>query len=464
MKNLVWLRQDLRLSDNPALYHAASQGELIVIYIYDTENPAQYKLGGASKWWLRHSLKSLIADFKKHDIQLIIKKGDPFKILTELIDAENITALYYNRCYEPFAIKRDTKIKQELAIEVNSYNASLLYEPWQIKNGQGQFFKVFTPFWKACLNFATPEEPLETPDLKAATHQQKSLTVNELDLLPKNPDWSVGFDKQWQVGEQAAQDKLHNFLDTGLKNYATERDLPAEVNGTSILSPHLHFGEISSRQIFQAVKFHEELHPAKDTSYSIKRYVAELGWREFSYYLLYHFKELPEQAFNKKFSNFPWQNDKNHLQAWRKGLTGYPIVDAGMRQLWQSGWMHNRVRMIVASFLTKHLLIDWRLGAEHFYDCLLDADLASNSASWQWVAGSGADAAPYFRIFNPIMQSKKFDSNGEYIKKWVPELAHLDTKYLHEPWLYEGELDYPKPLVEHFFARDRALQTYQKIK
>jgi deoxyribodipyrimidine photo-lyase len=473
---LVWLRQDLRLSDNPALYHAASTKDSIIpIYIYDEIVPQQWQIGGAQRWWLHHSLTKLSEQFAKKGMALILRRGDPKKILPEIIKATQANAIYWNRCYEPYARQLELALQNKLAslnIEVKSFEGNLLFEPNAIKNQQGSYYKVFNAFWRACLSSHEPGTPLAIP--KLSTHSQKKIHSDQLSdwqLLPTKPNWAKNWGKLWVIGELAAQKKLTRFLENQLNNYAEARDIP-NIDGTSLLSPHLHFGEISPRQIWYATK--QALMHASKSHRHAERFLAEIGWREFSYYLLYHFPKLPEQPFQHKFSGFAWRYNKKDLQAWQRGLTGYPIVDAGMRQLWQTGWMHNRVRMIVASFLTKDLLIPWQQGEAWFWDTLVDADLASNSASWQWVAGSGADAAPYFRIFNPSLQGKKFDPEGEYVRRWIPELAKLPNKFTHTPWQATSEIllkagirlgtDYPRPIVDHDISRKTSLELFKQLK
>lgn len=462
---IVWFRQDLRLYDNPALTYASEHHDNIIpIYIFD-EN-VKPSLGAAQRWWLHHSLNNLSDSFHKHHAELFLLRGDSDNILETLSKQHDVEAVYWNRCYEPDSLRRDAKIARHLKsknIDVESFNASLLVEPWDIENKQGNHFKVFTPFWKTLKSQFHPRELLPIPKMK----QKIKIESDNLDnwsLLPTHPDWSKGLSQTWQIGEAAAIKQLETFIDTHLDDYDTDRDRPA-VLGTSRLSPHLHFGEISPLQIWYAVSDTLSTHP--NWNQSSERYLTELGWREFSYHLLYHFPKLPSQNFNSKFDRFPWKQSKKMLRAWQHGETGFPIVDAGMRELWETGYMHNRVRMIVASFLTKDLLIDWRKGEDWFWDTLVDADLANNAMGWQWVAGSGADAAPYFRVFNPVLQGEKFDKSGEYVRRWVPELASLPDKYIHQPWNAPEDflqtIDYPEPIVDHKAARDRALAIYKKL-
>lgn len=465
---IVWFRQDLRLCDNPALVEACLHHDFIIpIYILDEVTTL---LGGAQRWWLHHSLTSLNEDLKKVGLSLCLRQGNAFNILEQLVQDHRIDAIYWNRCYEPIAIERDTVIKKKFqgcGVRVVSTNGSLLNEPWTITNKTGHFFKVFTPYWQACLKqINLPEEYRISTTPK--TFEVHSESLASFKLLPTKPNWASAFENYWQPGEKGAHIKLQHFVDSNLKGYNTSRDQPAK-DTTSKLSPHLHFGEISPWQIWRAI---ETIKPDKDCELkSVERFLSEIGWREFSYHLLYHTPTLATSNFKPHFNNFPWNNNDIFLKRWQKGQTGYPIVDAGMRELWHTGYMHNRVRMIVASFLTKDLLIDWRLGAKWFLDTLVDADLASNSAGWQWVAGCGADAAPYFRIFNPVLQSEKFDPYGEYIRRWVKELNMVKDKWIHSPWCApQGELglslgkDYPTPMINHAEARTLALIHYQMMK
>lgn len=462
-KKIVWFRQDLRIQDNPALFEAAQVGEVVPVYILDIDSRNKWPQGGASKWWLHHSLQTL----KASGVPLIFRKGKPLEVLRELIQETGADSIYWNRCYEPYSIERDKEIKAQLG-NVNSYNGSLLFEPWTVKTKTGSFYKVFTPFWKACLEGAQPRKNLVNPDIKYSRKLPYSLQLEDFNLLPKNPDWSSDFTKYWQPGEVGAHDALDSFLEDKLFQYAEGRDYPAR-DATSRLSPHLHFGEISPNQIWNAV--HKSCDPYDKNT---QRFLAELGWREFSYNLLYHHPALPSEPFQNKFTALPWDDNESLLNSWQKGQTGYPLIDAGMRELWATGYMHNRVRMITASFLTKHCLIPWQQGEAWFWDTLVDADLANNAASWQWVAGCGADAAPFFRIFNPVTQSQKFDSSGEYIRRWVPEVQQFSDKDIHTPWRSSQEIqtkagcvigkDYPFPVVDLDTGRARALDAYNVLK
>lgn len=472
---IVWFRQDLRLTDNPALQYALLNGAIVPIYIWDESVSTEWSMGSASKWWVHHSLTSLSESLEKLGHTLHILKGDPIDVLEHLIGITGATAVTWNRCYEPYSIHRDQNIKSVLTqrgVNVKTFNASLLFEPWTIHPINGDFFKMFTPFWKQCL-----KQPIGSiVDSLSLLKKVKpypmpiadSCSVDALNLQPTNPNWATGFDQFWHPGEAGALKAFQSFLNK-IHQYKVSRDF-LDQDGTSKLSPHLHFGEISPRYLWQTCQTLLEVQP--DHAGNIHCFLTEIGWREFSYHLLYHVPDLPTQPFRTQFKNFPWQDDSLRFQAWKQGKTGIPIVDAGMRELWQTGYMHNRARMIVASFLTKNVLIAWQNGEAWFWDTLLDADLANNSASWQWVAGCGADAAPYFRIFNPVLQGKKFDPSGDYVRRWVPELKALNTKYIHHPWEAPESIltaanvrlgqTYPLPIVDLQTSRRRALDAYKQ--
>lgn len=468
--SLVWFRQDLRVKDNPALQAAVDFGSVVPIYIKDTSIKNEEQPGGASNWWLHHSLQALNKRLNGH---LQFFEGDPELVLTELVDKFGATGVFWNRCYEPAAIERDTRIKQTLkdaGCAVASFNASLLWEPMSIRKQDGGVYRVFTPYYrKGCLQAASPRYPMSSPDrITYSKVDNLGTSLEKLGLLP-TLNWADDFSNHWQPGEEGAASKLSEFISNAASDYEDQRNIPS-VKGTSRLSPHLHFGEISPNQAWYALidAFNQPDNKHLDC------YLSELGWREFSYYLLFHFPTLPTENFNQQFNHFSWRNKDDEFTAWCKGNTGIPIVDAGMRELWQTGYMHNRVRMIVGSFLVKNLLVDWRKGERWFWDCLLDADRASNAASWQWVAGSGADAAPYFRIFNPVLQGQKFDKHGEYVKTYCPELANMPDKYIHKPWdapqnilSHAGVVlgkNYPNPIADLKASRQRALDAYAETK
>ena len=466
-KAIHWFRQDLRLSDNPALYDGAKNNSILPIYILDDKNSKDLSMGAASRFWLHHSLASLDKSLNEN---LSIYRGDPLEILLDIINRLNIEEIYWNRCYEPWRIKRDTLIKKELesnGIKVTTLNGSLLWEPWTIKKGDGTPYKVFTPFFrKGCLLSDEPRKPLPTPNNLDFLHDNdKSLEINDLALLP-SIRWDIEMKPFWNIGEDGANKRLSEFLDNGIANYKKGRNFPAKPF-VSRISPHMHFGEISPNQAWYAAK-------NKGNDASTDHFLSELGWREFSYTQLYFNPELPKKNLQSKFDQFPWDDNPNNLSAWQRGQTGVPMVDAGMRELWLTGAMHNRVRMVVGSFLVKNLLLHWHHGERWFWDCLVDADLASNSASWQWIAGCGADAAPYFRIFNPVTQGEKFDSDGEYIRKYIPEIKALSNKYLFCPWEAPKEeldkagivlgQDYPNPVIDLKESRQKALDAFKSLK
>ena len=477
---IVWFRQDLRLGDNPALVAAVATGHPIIpLYILDDATPAKWRMGAASRWWLHGSLAALAQAFSSRGRTsasrptLVLRRGDAIQILPRLVAETQARGVYWNRCYEPHAVRRDRHIKETLlreGIEAKSFNASLLFEPWTVKTGSGTPFRVFTAFWRACAPLPV-EAPLPPPgDIKGiGDGSPAGDALADWRLLPR-PDWASGLRATWQPGEANAEAQLQRFLDDGIAGYRDNRDHPS-LRGTSRLSPHLQFGEIGPRQIRHAVELHQH---AKGNTQDAETFLKEIGWREFSYHLLFHFPALPESPLRPGFADFPWRKDPEALRAWQRGQTGYPIVDAGMRELWATGWMHNRVRMIVASFLVKDLLLPWQTGEAWFWDTLVDADLANNSASWQWVAGCGADAAPYFRIFNPVLQGERFDPDGDYIRRWVPELATLPKAVIHAPWNASPAIlsdngvslgrDYPLPIVDHGAARDRALAAFAALK
>lgn len=467
---VVLFRQDLRLHDNPAFWHAAHSGApLIALYILDDKTPGKWKIGGAQRWWLYHSLKALQKSLKKLGIDLIALKGSKVEILKELIAKYLPQAIYINRCYEPFAIEEESSIqKMSVDIPIHLFKSTLFTEPGTISNNEGKPYKVFTHFYHTWSKLANIDEPL--PEPKGPLLQFQKLRGEDIEnwgLLPSHPNWAIDFSKDWTPGEEGAKNKLVLFAKESMSDYAVNRDIPSK-KGTSFLSPHLHFGEISVRQIYK------KLFACSDSCIGREIYLKELVWREFAYHLLFFFPKMSETSFQKRFQNFPWKSNSKLLKSWQMGVTGYPIVDAGMRQLWRTGFMHNRVRMIVGSFLTKDLLIPWQEGEQWFWDTLVDADLASNAMNWQWVAGCGVDAAPFFRIFNPVLQGEKFDTEGVYVKEWVPELAKLPAKYIHRPWeappLLLAECgvvlgkDYPYPIVDHAEARDRALKLFKEWK
>ena len=469
--NIVWFRQDLRLEDNPALSKAAeNNARILPIYILDDENAGSWGMGEASRWWLHKSLESLNGSLDEN-LHFFIGKAD--EIIPDLIEKTKAAGIYWNRCYEPWRISRDKEIKTSLLnnnITVRSFNGSLLFEPPNIKKKDATPYKVFTPFYKkGCLeNGPIPRDLLACPSKLIFEKDVVSKKLSELNLLP-SINWYQNIEDTWSPGEKGAHQRLNNFLKEGIKNYKIGRNRP-DKEFISRLSPHFHFGELSPHQAWFRVK---ELKQSSDTKDSIEHFLSELGWREFSNNLLYYWQNLPEINLQKKFDRFPWLDNSKSLACWQRGITGYPIVDAGMRQLWKTGYMHNRVRMVTGSFLVKNLMLDWRHGERWFWDTLLDADLANNSASWQWIAGCGADAAPYFRIFNPIIQGEKFDPNGDYVREYIPELSKIPTKFIHKPWEAPEETlmdagitldkDYPLPIVDLKLSRERALLAFKGL-
>ena len=475
--NLVWLRLDLRLTDNPALAAAVERGGAVIpVFIHAPEVESPWLPGGASCWWLHQSLRELAARLLERGSQLVIRRGPALATLRTLVKETGATAVFWNRRYEPAVIARDAKVKEGLrdeGLKVESFNAALLHEPWMIRNKSDKPFQVFTPFWKQCLNEPEPAEPLPAPkNIFPPSKWPKSLALDELELEPKK-NWADGLRATWQPGEVGAIENLRKFLTQAFDDYSEKRNRP-DITGTSRLSPHLHFGELSPRQIWHGLKAMAAKRGLPTATWRNSQFLAEVGWREFAHHLLFNFPHTHAEPLRPQFKHFPWRKDAAALRAWQKGRTGYPIVDAGMRELWTTGWMHNRVRMIVASFLVKDLLLPWPDGARWFWNTLVDADLASNTLGWQWTAGCGADAAPYFRIFNPVSQGEKFDPNGDYVRRWCPELAKLPDEWLHRPWEAPAEIftragiqlgrDYPEPIISHATAREVALEAFARMK
>lgn len=475
---IVWFRQDLRLTDNVALAKAVESGAAIVpLYVLDDGAPGEWAPGGASRWWLHNSLTELSGRLADRGAKLVLRRGSAAKIVPQIARDIGAQAVHFSRQYEPWATKLEEAIHTELAkadpaIDVRRFPGALLKDPGEIRTKDGRPYKVYTPFWRALNASGDPRKPLPAPTkLKTYRGAVDSDGLSDWNLLPTRPDWSAGFRETWAPGEQGAHTRLETFLDAALTDYHDGRDRP-DHESTSRLSPHLHFGELSPAAVWHTAKSW-----AASRGYQgkgLETFLKELVWREFSAHLLFHFPELPTEPLRAQFNAFPWRDDPEGLRAWQQGQTGFPIVDAGMRQLWHTGWMHNRVRMITASFLIKDLLIHWREGEDWFWDTLVDADLASNAASWQWVAGCGADAAPYFRIFNPVTQGAKFDPDGAYVRQWVPELARMPAKSIHAPWLASQSIledagvvlgeTYPHPIVDHAEARKCALAGYELVK
>ncbi|RTL72056.1 MAG: deoxyribodipyrimidine photo-lyase [Hyphomicrobiales bacterium] len=474
---IVWFREDLRLADNRALEAAAAaKAPVVAIYVHDEISEGVRSLGGASRWWLHHSLAALDAGLAEKGVRLNILVGAAEDVVPRLARDIGATLVTWSRRYGLAEREIDARIKRALTadgITAESFNDHLLAEPWELETQSGGPFRVYSPFWRALTRAIDPPAPLPAPKHLAPfalPAKAKPVALDALGLLPRIP-WDSGLAKMWSPGEIGAHARLKQFIAEGLAGYAEGRDRIDRTH-TSRLSPHLRFGEISPRQIWHAIRASESAAP-KATPTDRNKLLAELGWREFAYHLLYHNPELATRNFAPRFDAFPWQKNAKALRSWQTGKTGIPIVDAGLRELWHTGYMHNRVRMITASFLIKHLLIDWRDGEKWFWDTLVDADPANNAASWQWVAGSGADAAPYFRVFNPVLQAAKFDPDGHYIKRWVPELAALEPRHLFEPWAAPPMVlsaagitlgkTYPMPIVSLDQGRERALAAYAAL-
>lgn len=469
---IIWFRKDLRIQDNPALNAAISQDSPIIpLFILSDEEEQDWPAGGASRWWLHQALTDLRNVLADYGHSLLIRRGSALDELKAVINDSGASRVYWNRRYEPAIIKRDSEVKKTLredGVEVESFNASLIWEPHTVSKRDGDPFRVFTPFWKHLRTLSVPPpENVEFEKIKPRSGQLNSLDLEELSLLPDIP-WDSEFSDHWQPDLAGAHDALQGFVDETVSNYQKFRDHPSKP-ATSRLSPYLASGQLGPRQVWAAMQASGN----SDSNDGFK-FLSEIAWREFAYHLLYHFPKTPTRPLSSAYDHFPWQEDDKLLAAWQSGETGYPIVDAGMRQLWRTGWMHNRVRMVVASLLVKHLLQPWQSGARWFWDTLVDADLASNTMGWQWSAGCGADAAPYFRIFNPTLQGEKFDSQGEYIRRWVPELSKLPERWIHEPWsappevLSEAEVSlgkhYPHPVIDHKDGRQRALDALARNK
>ncbi|MEP3114027.1 deoxyribodipyrimidine photo-lyase [Nisaea sp.] len=466
---ILWFRQDLRLGDNPALAAAIASGAPILpVFVLDEETPGKWSPGGASCWWLHQSLYALGKSLSALDCPLLLRRGTGAEVIRSLVAETDARAVYWNRCYEPFAVLRDTALKNALKddhVKVESFNAALLFEPWQVKTKSGTPPKVYSPYWRAIRLLGDPAPEGAAPEkISRLKEIPGGDRLEDWHLQPSQPDWASGFSALWHPGEQSALNKLDRFLENALDDYKIGRDFPSKPL-VSRLSPHLHFGEIGPRQVWHRTVAHCITAGRDPFSGSTEHFLKELVWREFSHAQLYYNPTLPEACLRPEYEGFPWIGSEKPLRAWQRGQTGIPIVDAGMRELWQTGYMHNRVRMICASFLVKHLMVDWRAGEAWFWDTLVDADLASNAASWQWVAGSGADAAPYFRIFNPVLQGEKFDKHGEYTRHWVPELSNVPDRYLHKPWEApeNSAPDYNSPIVDLAFGRARALTAFKRL-
>lgn len=470
MTVIVWFRRDLRLADNAALAGAIASGEPVLpVYVLDDGDAGEHRPGAASQWWLHGSLQRLAADLEARGSRLVLRAGSAADVLSRLAKEVDARAVVCTRRHEPWAVAQEASVARELArvgVAFERHAGGLLHHPADLRTGSGGPYRVFSPFWRALRAQLSlpPEHP--TPHRLPAAPDALSDVLDNWRLLPTKPDWAGGLRAEWTPGEAGAQRRLSVFLDNALGDYRDHRNLPGR-EGTSKLSPHLHFGEIGPAQIWRAVSDRAAAVYGDPWGGGAESFLSEIAWREFSFHLLADNPHMPERPLKPEFAAMPWRDAPRELEAWRRGQTGYPIVDAGMRQLWRTGWMHNRVRMIVASFLVKDLLIPWQTGEAWFWDTLVDADLANNAASWQWVSGCGADAAPYFRVFNPVSQGQKFDPDGAYVRRWVPELARLDADLIHAPWTASPielsaagvslGIDYPEPIVDHAAARKRAL-------
>lgn len=469
---IVWFRRDLRLTDNPALEAALERFERIVaLYIHAPEEETPWVPGAASRWWLHHSLTALSASLAARGGRLRLEQGRSGETLLRVAQQTGAEAVFWNRLYEPALVDRDTGIKQlliESGLQAISCNGALLFEPWTVKTGGGGPYKVFTPFWRCCLkDLPAIAAPSPAPSSLTCLAEAGGVELRSLELLPRIR-WDSGMASHWQPGEAGALARLDRFIDSAVTRYDEDRNRP-DLPGSSQLSPHLHFGELSPRQALAAAS-----RPDLTNTAGAESFIRELGWREFAHHLLYHFPHTTDAPLDERFAGLEWQEDAGALAAWQRGRTGFPIVDAGMRELWATGWMHNRVRMIVASLLTKNLFMRWQEGARWFWDTLVDADLAANTLGWQWTAGCGADAAPYYRVFNPVLQAEKFDPGRQYLRRWLPELAALPDKWLARPWEAPAEVlaragvvlgnHYPAPVVDPRGSRDQALRRFERLK
>jgi len=472
--SVLWYRQDLRVSDHDALLAACARGAVVPVFVWHPQGEGAWPMGGAQRWWLDGSLRALDGELRSRGSRLLIRVGDPAVELASVAKSVGAATVLCSRRYEPAAMRDEERVADALereGIRLERLGSTLLFDPFAIRSGSGTPYKVFTPFWRACLASQAPSRPQSAPSrIPAPAAWPDGTGIDSLALRPSIP-WDAGMREAWRPGEVAGRARLATFVAGAVGEYAASRDVPG-VDGTSMLSPYLHFGEVSPREAWHAAGDALKSR-GSDFVANAEKFRAELGWRDFGSHVLANFPRTAEDPLRIEFRRFPWRSDAAQLRAWQRGRTGYPFVDAGMRQLWRTGWMHNRVRMVVASFLTKHLRMDWMHGARWFWDTLVDADLGSNTLGWQWAGGCGADAAPYFRIFNPVTQGEKFDPEGDYIRRWVPELANVPAKYLHSPWeapplalSMSGVtlgVEYPHPIVDHVRARNEALEALTTI-
>jgi len=475
---VVWFRNDLRLADHAALTHAAERGRVVPVFVWAPDEEGDWAPGGAHRWWLDESLRALDASLREKGSQLILRQGDSLASLKEICESTNADRVVWQTRITPALRARDAEVRaglEEAGVEVRQFAGRILHDPEQVETGSGGPYKVFTPFWKKAQAQLEVGTPLDVPRMGATSAPDtwpEFVALDALGLAPEaqdGVDWAGGMRDEWTPGEAGAQARLGTFLDEALIEYPEGRNVPA-ARDTSMLSPHLHWGEVSPRQVWHAVEGWVSNGATREAA---DKFLSEIGWREFAYHVLHHFPETPTRPLKDKYAAMPWRTDPEAFEAWKRGRTGYPLIDAGMRQLWAIGWMHNRVRMVTASFLTKDLLLPWQDGARFFWDTLCGGDLANNSMGWQWAAGSGADAQPFFRIFNPVSQSKTHDPDGAYIRRWVPELAGLPTKHLHAPWEAPADVlaqagvtlgeTYPSPMVDHSDARDGALAALKTV-
>ncbi len=473
---IVWFRRDLRLTDNPALAAACERAQrVLAVYVHAPHEDGEWAPGAASRWWLHHSLASLEAALRSRGGALVLRAGDSLATLLEVAQEARATQVYWNRLYDPLTVSRDTRIKsalREAGFDCESFNGSLIAEPWELRTGHGDPYRVFTPFWRACSARldASPAPRPAPAQIPAPKPVPRSLALDELQLSPRIR-WDCGLVAAWTPGEAGALARAETFASDPLAAYGETRNRPDQT-GTSHLSPHLHFGEIGPRQCLAVMR--RAVAERAGTQVAAEGFVRQLGWREFAHHLLHHFPDTPTAPLDRRFDTFAWSSEGAWLEAWQQGRTGYPLVDAGMRELWTTGWMHNRVRMITASLLTKNLRLPWLEGARWFWDTLVDADLANNTLGWQWTAGCGADAAPYFRVFNPMLQAERFDPERAYLRRWLPELARLPDAWIHRPWQAPPAIldwagvrlgrDYPLPAVDFHESRSAALAAYAAIK